>query len=58
MIIISSETVARELLDKHSAIYSDRPAIRSSELYVLFIIVQSVLDLLTSRVGLAFTMRP
>ncbi|KAJ8592746.1 cytochrome P450 [Rhizopogon salebrosus TDB-379] len=32
MIIISSESVARELLDKRSAIYSDRPVIRTNEL--------------------------
>ncbi|OJA17244.1 hypothetical protein AZE42_11545 [Rhizopogon vesiculosus] len=32
MIIINSETVARELLDKRSAIYSDRPVIRAIEL--------------------------
>ncbi|KAG0694249.1 cytochrome P450 [Suillus ampliporus] len=31
-IIISSETIARELLDKRSAIYSDRPVIRAREL--------------------------
>ncbi|KAG0694426.1 cytochrome P450 [Suillus ampliporus] len=31
-IIINSETIARELLDKRSAIYSDRPIIRVSEL--------------------------
>ncbi|OJA18167.1 hypothetical protein AZE42_08807 [Rhizopogon vesiculosus] len=32
MIIINSETVARELLGKRSAIYSDRPVIRTNEL--------------------------
>ncbi|KAG1729369.1 cytochrome P450 [Suillus lakei] len=32
LIIINSETIARELLDKRSAIYSDRPAIRINEL--------------------------
>ncbi|OJA16754.1 hypothetical protein AZE42_12640 [Rhizopogon vesiculosus] len=32
MIIINSETVARELLDKRSAIYSDRPVVRTNEL--------------------------
>jgi len=32
MVIINSEAVARELLDKRSAIYSDRPVIRTGEL--------------------------
>ncbi|KAG2337220.1 cytochrome P450 [Suillus weaverae] len=32
LIIINSETTARELLDKRSAIYSDRPVIRTNEL--------------------------
>ncbi|OJA17138.1 hypothetical protein AZE42_05090 [Rhizopogon vesiculosus] len=32
MVVINSETVARELLDKRSAIYSDRPVIRTSQL--------------------------
>ncbi|OAX31860.1 hypothetical protein K503DRAFT_676534, partial [Rhizopogon vinicolor AM-OR11-026] len=32
IIIINSETVARELLNKRSAIYSDRPVIRTNEL--------------------------
>ncbi|OAX43366.1 cytochrome P450 [Rhizopogon vinicolor AM-OR11-026] len=32
MVVISSETIARELLDKRSAIYSDRPVFRTSEL--------------------------
>ena len=45
MIIINSETVARELLDKRSAIYSDRPVFRTSELYA---IIHLVLDILTS----------
>ncbi|KAG2141287.1 cytochrome P450 [Suillus clintonianus] len=34
-IIINSEAIARELLDKRSAIYSDRPVIRTNELYGL-----------------------
>jgi hypothetical protein len=46
MIIISSESVARELLDKRSAIYSDRPVIRTNELYVLLV---SFNRFLTSR---------
>ncbi|KAG1893639.1 cytochrome P450 [Suillus fuscotomentosus] len=32
MIIINSESIARELLDKRSAIYSDRPVIPTSEM--------------------------
>ncbi|OAX42469.1 cytochrome P450 [Rhizopogon vinicolor AM-OR11-026] len=32
MVVLNSETVARELLDKRSAIYSDRPVIRTSQL--------------------------
>ncbi|KAG0701453.1 cytochrome P450 [Suillus ampliporus] len=32
MIIINSETIARELVDKRSAIYSDRPTIPTNEL--------------------------
>ena len=32
MVIINSEAVARELLDKRSAIYSDRPAVPTNEL--------------------------
>jgi len=35
MIIINSDAIARELLNKRSAIYSDRPVIRTQELYVL-----------------------
>jgi hypothetical protein len=35
MIIINSESIARELLDKRSAIYSDRPVIPTNEMYVL-----------------------
>jgi hypothetical protein len=35
MIVLNSETVARELLDKRSAIYSDRPVVRTNDLYVL-----------------------
>ncbi|KAG1726305.1 cytochrome P450 [Suillus lakei] len=35
LIIINSETIARELLDKRSAIYSDRPVIRTNELFGL-----------------------
>ncbi|OJA18086.1 hypothetical protein AZE42_04180 [Rhizopogon vesiculosus] len=50
MVVISSETIARELLDKRSAIYSDRPVFRTSELYA---IIHLVLDLLTSRRGRA-----
>ena len=34
MVIINSEAVARELLDKRSAIYSDRPVIPTNDLYV------------------------
>ena len=37
MVIINSEAVARELLDKRSAIYSDRPALPTNELYVLLV---------------------
>ena len=47
MIIINSETAARELLDKRSAIYSDRPVLRTNELYVL-VIIQLVFDILIS----------
>ncbi|KAG1847809.1 uncharacterized protein F5891DRAFT_934618, partial [Suillus fuscotomentosus] len=32
MIIINSESIARELLDKRSAIYSDRPVIPTNEM--------------------------
>ncbi|KAJ8591656.1 cytochrome P450, partial [Rhizopogon salebrosus TDB-379] len=32
MIVLNSETVARELLDKRSAIYSDRPVVRTNDL--------------------------
>jgi hypothetical protein len=35
MIIINSESIARELLDKRSAIYSDRPVIPTNEMFVL-----------------------
>ncbi|KAG1723718.1 cytochrome P450 [Suillus paluster] len=35
-ITINSETIARELLDKRSAIYSDRPVIRTNELSGLY----------------------
>ena len=45
MIIINSETAARELLDKRSAIYSDRPVLRTNELYVLVIIQFLLLNL-------------
>ena len=37
MVVINSEAVARELLDKRSAIYSDRPALPTNELYVLLV---------------------
>jgi hypothetical protein len=47
--IINSESVARELMDKRSAIYSDRPVVRTNELYVLLVIIQQVLDLLTRQ---------
>jgi hypothetical protein len=43
MIIINSEAVARELLDKRSIIYSDRPVIATNESYVSLVIIQSVL---------------
>lgn len=46
MIIINSDAIARELLNKRSAIYSDRPVIRTQELYVLLLMIQPVLDLL------------
>ncbi|KAG1742276.1 cytochrome P450 [Suillus paluster] len=32
LVVINSENIARELLDKRSAIYSDRPVIRTNEL--------------------------
>ncbi|KAG1805432.1 uncharacterized protein BJ212DRAFT_1215246, partial [Suillus subaureus] len=32
MIIINSESITQELLDKHSAIYSDRPIIPTNEM--------------------------
>jgi len=38
MVIINSEAVARELLDKRSAIYSDRPVIPTNDLYVALVI--------------------
>jgi hypothetical protein len=47
--IINSESVARELMDKRSAIYSDRPVVRTNELYVLLVIIQQDLDLLTRQ---------
>jgi len=37
MVIINSEAVARELLDKRSAIYSDRPAIPTNDMYVALV---------------------
>jgi len=48
MVIINSEAVARELLDKRSAIYSDRMAVPTNELYVLLVIEvhPAVIDLL------------
>jgi len=38
MVTINSEAVARELLDKRSAIYSDRPVIPTNDLYVALVI--------------------
>jgi hypothetical protein len=49
LIIINSETIARELLDKRSANYSSRPVIRTNELYVLLVFIQSVLHPLTMQ---------
>jgi hypothetical protein len=49
MVVISSETVARDLLDKRSAIYSDRPVIRTSEMYALLIVIHPVLDVLPGQ---------
>jgi hypothetical protein len=43
LIVIKSETIARELLDKRSADYSSRPVIRTNELYALSVFIQSVL---------------
>ena len=42
MVIINSETVARELLEKRSVIYSDRPVIPTNDLYVAPVIELSV----------------
>ena len=39
MIVINSDSIARELLNKRSAIYSDRPVVYTTELYVLLVIV-------------------
>jgi hypothetical protein len=41
MVIVNSETVARELLEKRSAIYSDRPVIPTCDLYVALVIESS-----------------
>jgi hypothetical protein len=48
LIVINSETIARELLDKRSANYSSRPVIRTNELYALSVFGQSVLYPLTT----------
>jgi hypothetical protein len=34
IIIVSSMQIARDLLEKRSAIYSDRPVLRTNEVYV------------------------
>jgi hypothetical protein len=54
LIIISSETIARELLDKRSANYSSRPVIRTNQLYTLPLFIQSVLHPLTMQVWTGF----
>ncbi|KAG2063719.1 hypothetical protein BDR04DRAFT_1037237, partial [Suillus decipiens] len=43
LIVIKSETIAWELLDKHSADYSSCPVIHTNELYALSVFIQSVL---------------
>jgi len=55
MIVINSDSVARELLNKRSAIYSDRPVIHTTELYVLLVIVIfSDIDRLARQVWTVF----
>jgi hypothetical protein len=39
IVTINSEAVARELLDKRSAIYSDRPVIPTNDLYVALVLI-------------------
>ncbi|KAG2080713.1 uncharacterized protein F5147DRAFT_591345 [Suillus discolor] len=47
MIIINSETIAQELLEKCSVNYSTRPVLCTNELYVLSVFIQFVLHPLT-----------
>jgi hypothetical protein len=42
LIIINSETIAQELLEKRSANYSSRPVFRTNELYALPVFIQFV----------------
>jgi hypothetical protein len=54
LIIINSEAIARELLDKRSANYSTRPDIRTNELYALPVIIQFALHPLTMQIWTVF----
>jgi hypothetical protein len=54
MIIINSETIARELLDKRSANYSTRPIIRTNELCVLPVCIHFVLRQLMMQIWNGF----
>jgi len=55
MIVINSDAIARELLNKRSATYSDCPIIHTTELYVLLvIIIFSDIDRLARQVWTVF----
>jgi len=57
LIIINSESVARELLERRSAIYSDRPVVGTSDMYVNLCYAfyrASLIKTLTCRFGQTF----